>query len=587
MAAIVRAVGRLAVVCFVLSGIDCAQGDVNSRSQRHAALTLLTDDVLRTISAFDEALDPELDGEVITNVPVELTTLLAKLDATVAHTAAVVGDDSDLPTVDCDDALHTTDNTVAATLPPVVLQAAIRQAAALRSYIVKEQLFRKPFVTSAMVEAHSPWLFQLVAAVLNCSTVDPNAAGPLLHTPLQLASGLGLSEVVGMLLAKGADPNGSLGDAYWLSPLHHAVRRQDMATITLLDQANASWASEDVFGRQPGQLLAELLARDELIAGDGWGDHAEVGSSDNSALEALARARRQLHEDRGAARGKGDESGGWLRGSAALVARHTASEWCPIRTVDEEAMTPEQFVRDHATTGRPVAIATSPATKQRLADWFSRQNLVDTLGAKPVTMAVIPYATVFGQRQEQTMVDKFAKYMDRLAEQQQEQTTQNPTVPLYVFDHDILTKNAQGTQWTAPAAIHDTWPDRTNNTQFFLGPPGSGAPSHHHHDAVNVLAYGRKLWVLSPPSAEFYSKLPPGARKNVAETEHEVPGQRPMVCVQYPGEALYVPTGWVHSTYNLDQVVGYAVEFDHDTSCPDQPRQMAAAAANPCPTYTP
>eukprot|EP00051_Salpingoeca_urceolata_P011371 m.140768 g.140768 ORF g.140768 m.140768 type:complete len:81 (-) comp17093_c0_seq5:114-356(-) len=49
MAAIVRAVGRLAVVCFVLSGIDCAQGDVNSRSQRHAALTLLTDDVLRLV----------------------------------------------------------------------------------------------------------------------------------------------------------------------------------------------------------------------------------------------------------------------------------------------------------------------------------------------------------------------------------------------------------------------------------------------------------------------------------------------------------------------------------------------------------
>eukprot|EP00051_Salpingoeca_urceolata_P011370 m.140756 g.140756 ORF g.140756 m.140756 type:complete len:289 (-) comp17093_c0_seq3:80-946(-) len=261
MAAIVRAVGRLAVVCFVLSGIDCAQGDVNSRSQRHAALTLLTDDVLRTISAFDEALDPELDGEVITNVPVELTTLLAKLDATVAHTAAVVGDDSDLPTVDCDDALHTTDNTVAATLPPVVLQAAIRQAAALRSYIVKEQLFRKPFVTSAMVEAHSPWLFQLVAAVLNCSTVDPNAAGPLLHTPLQLASGLGLSEVVGMLLAKGADPNGSLGDAYWLSPLHHAVRRQDMATITLLDQANASCVPRTVVWHILLEPLAHLFVQ--------------------------------------------------------------------------------------------------------------------------------------------------------------------------------------------------------------------------------------------------------------------------------------------------------------------------------------
>jgi hypothetical protein len=33
--------------------------------------------------------------------------------------------------------------------------------------------------------------------------------------------------------------------------------------------------------------------------------------------------------------------------------------------------------------------------------------------------------------------------------------------------------------------------------QFYLGPPGSGAPSHHHKDAWNALAHGQKRWCVS------------------------------------------------------------------------------------------
>ena len=34
-------------------------------------------------------------------------------------------------------------------------------------------------------------------------------------------------------------------------------------------------------------------------------------------------------------------------------------------------------------------------------------------------------------------------------------------------------------------------------------------------------------------------------------------------CVQGPGDMVYVPEGWGHSTVNLDETIGVAMEMDH------------------------
>eukprot|EP00041_Stephanoeca_diplocostata_P032426 m.1038084 g.1038084 ORF g.1038084 m.1038084 type:complete len:115 (+) comp24148_c0_seq1:2686-3030(+) len=39
-----------------------------------------------------------------------------------------------------------------------------------------------------------------------------------------------------------------------------------------------------------------------------------------------------------------------------------------------------------------------------------------------------------------------------------------------------------------------------------------------------------------------------------------------IACVQHPGELVYVPRLWAHSTVNLAEAVGIAVEYD-GTSC--------------------
>jgi ankyrin repeat protein len=102
--------------------------------------------------------------------------------------------------------------------------------------------------------------------------------------------------------------------------------------------------------------------------------------------------------------------------------------------------------------------------------------------------------------------------------------------------------------------------------QFFLGPPGSGAPLHWHKDAWNVVAWGRKHWWMLPPVLAVYSAQPPV--EWAAEPERVFAGLgpggsdlRPLECVQEAGDVLYVPAGWAHAVLNTEVTVGAAVEL--------------------------
>jgi JmjC domain, hydroxylase len=101
------------------------------------------------------------------------------------------------------------------------------------------------------------------------------------------------------------------------------------------------------------------------------------------------------------------------------------------------------------------------------------------------------------------------------------------------------------------------------NPQFFLGPAGSGAQPHTHREAVNVIAYGRKLWAIFPPAHALYGTLPASrffssALPSILRTApHTV-----RLCVQDAGDALYIPADFAHAVLNLEATVGVAVEFD-------------------------
>ena len=112
-----------------------------------------------------------------------------------------------------------------------------------------------------------------------------------------------------------------------------------------------------------------------------------------------------------------------------------------------------------------------------------------------------------------------------------------------------------------------TYPEPPN-LQFFLGPPGTGAPAHFHNDAVNVLVHGEKEWLLLPPAAAVYSTqraadlfvaLAAGDGSGGGGGGGDAPP--PQLCTQRAGDVFFVPRGWGHAVLNTETALGYAIEF--------------------------
>lgn len=134
---------------------------------------------------------------------------------------------------------------------------------------------------------------------------------------------------------------------------------------------------------------------------------------------------------------------------------------------------------------------------------------------------------------------------------------------------------------------------------LFVGAAGSGTPFHDHSNTFSLLPYGRKRWLLLPPSGPY--DLPPrhdpvltsadvssavsagAAAAARGGTGTSAPASRsgqatptewlrayearpealpipPLQCTQPAGTALFVPSGWKHAIINLAPSVGMAVE---------------------------
>ena len=337
-------------------------------------------------------------------------------------------------------------------------------------------------------------------------------------------------------------------------------------------------------GRQKGKIKGQS---------EGSRSSGESGKSD--AGKALVDRARQddaresaegvLHNEKDKAAEKkshhDDDKGGWDAVVPLRPLPPVREDVCDFDV--RENITAEEFYQDYLLPGRPL-ILRGFAKHWRLRREWTRKELIKRYGRLWCEASGIPYAVQYGKEAEsgsnKITLRAFTNAMssgNALVDQDGNE--------LFIFEDPRLTRGGNHLHETLKydnrmiAAMQRSYPIlpfflRTNHTrvypasqQFYIGPPGGGAPIHMHGDAWNACAYGKRQWFLFPPERALYSKVP--MREWVRE---ELPklteAEQPLQCTQGASDLLYIPNMWGHGTFNLEASVGVAVEMETFTYTP-------------------
>lgn len=148
--------------------------------------------------------------------------------------------------------------------------------------------------------------------------------------------------------------------------------------------------------------------------------------------------------------------------------------------------------------------------------------------------------------------------------------------PFYIFSREDKTKKTWAAETgglvTPPPGNPDLFPTPLDayNMIWLIGPPRSGTAFHSHTEAWTALAHGRKRWLFYPPNqsppaggsgpdtypafaiTDWWDRIRPHLNGPASN--------RPIECVQEPGDLMYVPEGWHHAVINVEDVVGISFQ---------------------------
>ena len=133
-----------------------------------------------------------------------------------------------------------------------------------------------------------------------------------------------------------------------------------------------------------------------------------------------------------------------------------------------------------------------------------------------------------------------------------------------IFENDFLrTVPILGRQFSVPKLLQ-----RIHGMPIFSAArKDTGVGMHRHNESWLAQLLGRKAWFLLPENCERPADRAPW------EYLKEAP-EGLMICIVEPGEVLYVPRGWWHGTWNLDEeILAIGWEADADVE------QMTASEA--------
>lgn len=168
-----------------------------------------------------------------------------------------------------------------------------------------------------------------------------------------------------------------------------------------------------------------------------------------------------------------DDSGGWDRRSTSLFDTDKTND-CDFDVVDVTEMTPRKFLLGYLTSSTPVLIrGAADGWDMRRKKTWSKAEFKRRFAATQATAAKIPYARSFG---EVPRIVTLGQFIDGEGESTKE-------TGLYVFsdrlDPQMLDDFSLQPEWAQLDGLVDPMPIAI---QYYVGPAGSGAPTHFHCD---------------------------------------------------------------------------------------------------------
>eukprot|EP00928_Gymnodinium_smaydae_P061265 TRINITY_DN45396_c0_g1_i1.p1 TRINITY_DN45396_c0_g1~~TRINITY_DN45396_c0_g1_i1.p1 ORF type:complete len:588 (-),score=63.60 TRINITY_DN45396_c0_g1_i1:245-1822(-) len=245
-------------------------------------------------------------------------------------------------------------------------------------------------------------------------------------------------------------------------------------------------------------------------------------------------------------------SGGWnVTARTDLIPREwlpAADQPCFADTIDASEFDWELFNNHYVRNRRPLLIrGVLPGEPES----YTRDGLVEKAGNFKIEMSEVPYSG--------NIVSKIslASYVSQL------RNRSKPSKSLgYFFMH---LANDKKSKLDFAKRLPELLPKSPWNgssdiiTQFFVGGVLMGSQMHYHFSALNVLAFGSKLWLMRPPRDPMWGHE--AAYKYFKRTGG---GSDSLRCIQEANDMLYVPTSWTHATICLSDCIGSAYEFDEE-----------------------
>ena len=409
--------------------------------------------------------------------------------------------------------------------------------------------YRRSQLQQALSEWNSRFTAALLAAGLSATTTDLDG-----QTPLHIAAYSGDVESCRLLLAAGADVGARTREG--ATPLLLALRGGHSRVVELLKLAGGGHDDQEVTGGMAEEAWRRVIERGER----------EPFTRRGRVLGKVGGARgdgaRMCDGRVPPAGSEGARDGGWRRGCEEEL--EIEEGMCDIASVRVEDAAFNETLRRHVEAERPLRIrgvfqALEGKIGARAQDAWSKQALVNASGRYGAFK-------VFRQKdgRKQTLSLSLAEYLAWMAAHDAHVDHQPDWLVDFSLEqeHDLVQGHAHALVEVLGEhyAARLRGPLGLSNYQFMIGPVLTGASPHFHYASFRSMVFGRARWFLWPPAQAFYST------RDIYDwflTEYPalVGAERPLECVQGPGDVMFVPSLWGHGVLYLEDTIGMASLF--------------------------